>query len=160
MGKNFSGTGMDVNVTGRWRLPGVADPPVPHIERLVVLRLSRQSEGNANGVAQADVCTQALVDAIDRHATYLNALTTTFVERVALPMTMASDQLAISAALKTLSSSDLSRARVVRVKNTLHLEDLWLSENLLAEARQCRPTGPAAPLVFDVQGNLVGLQRG
>ena len=110
MGKNFSGTGMDVNVTGRWRLPGVADPPTPHIDRLVVLRLSRQSEGNANGIAQADVCTQALVDAVDRHATYLNALTTTFVERVAIPMTMASDQLAISAALKTLSSSDPSRA--------------------------------------------------
>ena len=160
MGKNFSGTGMDVNVTGRWRLPGVADPPVPHIERLVVLRLSRQSEGNANGVAQADVCTQALVDAIDRHATYLNALTTTFVERVAIPMTMASDQLAISAALKTLSGGDPSRARVVRIENTLHLEKLWLSENLLAEARQCRSTGPAEPLAFDAQGNLVGLRQG
>ena len=160
MGKNFSGTGMDVNVTGRWRLPGVADPPTPHINRLVVLRLSRQSEGNANGVAQADVCTQALVDAVDRHATYLNALTTTFVERVAMPMTMPNDQLAISAALKLLTGTDTSRARVVRIKNTLHLDELWLSENLLAEARQCYAMGPAAPPVFDEQGNLVGLQRG
>jgi hypothetical protein len=160
MGKNFSGTGMDVNVTGRWRLPGVVDPPAPRINRLVVLRLSRQSEGNANGIAQADVCTQALVDAIDWQATYLNALTTTFVERVFIPMTMPNDQLAISSALKTLSSSDPSAARVVRIKNTLHLEELWLSENLLAEASRCQPTGPAAPFVFDEQDNLVGVSRG
>ena len=30
MGKNISGTGMDVNITGRWRLPGVPDPVHPH----------------------------------------------------------------------------------------------------------------------------------
>ena len=159
MGKNFSGTGMDVNVTGRWRLPGVTDPPRPHISRIVVLRLSRQSAGNANGIAQADVTTQALVDSIDRHATYVNALTTTFVERVAIPMIMPNDELAIAAGLKLLGIDDPTQARVVRIKNTLHLEDLWLSENLLSAAKACTPLGPAAPLLFDKAGNLVDIQR-
>lgn len=156
MGKNYSGTGMDVNVTGRWRLPGMQDPPYPQIRRLVVLRLSPQSEGNANGVAQADVTTQALVDAIDRQATYLNALTTSFVERVCIPMTMPTEQEAVAAGLIT-TAREAAECSVVRIKNTLHLEELWLTENLVEEAThdgRCEVVGPAQPLQFDAQGRI------
>ena len=132
MGKNISGTGMDPNITGRWRLPGVSDPPFPNVKRLVVLRLTHQSEGNATGIGGADITTQALFNAIDRKSTYLNAITSTFVERVAIPMIMPTDEQAIAAALKT-AGCDPATARVVRIANTLHLEKIWVSENLLAE---------------------------
>lgn len=157
MGKNISGTGMDVNVTGRWKLPGVLDPERPHATRLVVLRLTPQSEGNATGIGHADITTQALVDTIDRRSTYLNALTTTFVERVSIPMIMSNDREAIAAALAT-TGVDPAAARVVRIKNTLHLETVWVSQNLLAEARDeggCDVVGSAAPLAFAESGALL-----
>jgi hypothetical protein len=156
MGKNISGTGMDPNITGRWRLPGVSDPPFPNVKRLVVLRLTHQSEGNATGIGGADVTTQALFSSIDRTSTYLNAITSTFVERVAIPMIMPTDEQAIAAALKT-AGNDPATARIVRIPNTLHLENVWVSENLLGEAEaggQCEAIGPARPLVFDEDGQL------
>lgn len=157
MGKNISGTGMDVNITGRWRLPGTPDPVRPHTNRLVVLRLTPQSEGNAVGIGHADITTQALVDAIDRKASYLNAFTTGFVERVAIPMYLPSEREAIAAALKTCGV-DPASARVVRVKNTLQLEDVWLSENLLRDAVSggaCEALGTAQPLAYDADGRLL-----
>ncbi len=157
MGKNYSGTGMDVNVTGRWRLPGIPDPPTPRIKRIVVLRLSPSSEGNANGIGQADVTTQALVDAMDRHATYLNALTTGFVDRVAIPMIMPTEQEAIAAGLR-VTGVDPATARVARIRNNLHLEEMWLSENLVGEAvatGRCEVAGPPAPLRFSSEGRLL-----
>lgn len=157
MGKNISGTGMDVNVTGRWRLRGVTDPPYPDVKRLVVLRLSPQSEGNATGLGCADITTEALFKSIDRRATYLNALTSTIVERVAIPMIMQTEQAAITAALKTFGG-DPAAARVVRIVNTLHLEELWLTENLVAEALNggdCEVVGPPRPLAYDADGRLM-----
>jgi antitoxin (DNA-binding transcriptional repressor) of toxin-antitoxin stability system len=157
MGKNISGTGMDVNITGRWKLPGVPDPPRPHTQRLVVLRLTPQSEGNAVGVGHADVTTQALVDAIDRTSTYLNVLTSSFVERVAIPMIMPNEREAIAAALLT-AGVDPAQARVVRIKNTLQLQDIWVSENLAQDALResdCEIVGTAQPLAYDEDGRLL-----
>lgn len=156
MGKNISGTGMDINITGRWRLPGTPDPARPHTNRLVVLRLTPQSEGNAVGIGHADITTQALVDAIDRRASYLNAFTTGFVERVAIPMYMPTEHEAISAALRTCGVAPAA-ARVVRIKNTLQLEDVWLSENVLAVAlgNGCEALGAPQPLAYDGNGRLL-----
>ena len=156
MGKNISGTGMDVNITGRWRMPGVADPAFPGVKRLVILRLTPQSEGNATGIGQADITTRALFDSIDLPATYLNALTSTFVERVFIPMIMPTEREAIGAALKT-AGVDPAQARVARIKNTLHLDSIWLSTNLVDEAvatGRCEATGPATPLEYDGDGRL------
>ncbi|MDI6771011.1 MAG: lactate racemase domain-containing protein [bacterium] len=79
VGKNFSGTGMDPNIIGRMRIPGLPEPASPRIGRIVALRLSPESEGNANGIGLADLTTQRLVDAIDREITNLNAITSTFI---------------------------------------------------------------------------------
>ncbi len=157
MGKNISGTGMDVNITGRWKLPGLPDPEHPHATRLVVLRLTPQSEGNAVGIGNADITTQALVEAMDRRPSYINALTTGFVERVAIPMYLPTEQEAIAAALMT-AGVDPAAARVVRIKNTLQLEDVWLSRNLVDEAvrgGKCEVAGPALPLAYDAAGRLL-----
>jgi hypothetical protein len=37
--------------------------------------------------------------------------------------------------VRTCGASDLSRVRLVRIANTLHLGDLWISEALVDEAR-------------------------
>ncbi|HET6781816.1 MAG TPA: lactate racemase domain-containing protein [bacterium] len=159
IGKNISGSGMDVNVIGRWRLPDVPEPPTPRITRIVALRLTPESEGNAQGVGLADVVTRRLVDEIDPVATYVNSIVSTFIERAFIPLTMSSDRDAILAALASLSLAEPARARVARIRNTLHLEDLWLSESLLKDvaSRSGVDIEPARDLTFTVEGDLTDL---
>jgi hypothetical protein len=157
VGKNYSGTGMDVNVIGRCRIAGLREPDVPHAERIAALRLSRASEGNAQGIGLADFTTRALVDNIDFTATYLNCIVSTYVQRAMLPMVMATEQDAILAALGSLGLAEPREARIVRVPNTLHLEDVWVSEPLVPTLRD-RPSitslGSPEPLRFDTRGRL------
>lgn len=159
MGKNYSGTGMDVNVIGRWRLPGMPEPSSPRIKRIVALRLSPESEGNAQGVGLADVVTRCLVDAIDPVNTYTNTITSTFLERGFIPITMPTDRDAIAAALASLALPDPARARIVRIHNTLHLDELWASEALLPElaGRPEVTVGTPEPLRFTSDGMLADL---
>ena len=72
---------------------------------------------------------------------------------------MESDQEALKAAVKTCNARDNTKARIVRIKDTLHLEEIYISEALLEEARE----NPAIELLsepfemsFDEKGNLVG----
>lgn len=154
MGKNFSGTGMDPNVIGRIGIRGVPDAG-PMIDRLVVLDLSAASHGNANGMGLADFVTRRLADKVDFPATYLNTLTATFVERAKLPIVMESDREAIETALQTLGSP--VEPRIIRIKNTLELERIWVSPVLLGEL-QGKPglsaEGDPVEWAFDAAGNL------
>jgi hypothetical protein len=160
MGKDISGTGMDVNVIGRWRLPGVPEPAAPRIRRIVCLRLSRASAGNAQGVGLADVVTRRLVEALDPVATYANALTSTYLQRAFVPVVMPTDRDAVTAALASLAT-DPARARVVRIRSTAHLQTLWASEAVLDElcGRPDVEVGEPAPLAFGEDGTLAGVDE-
>lgn len=156
MGKTFSGTGMDVNVIGRWRHPEVPDPPAPRVRRIVALRLADASEGNAQGVGLADVVTRRLAEAIDFGATYLNAIVSTYLERVFLPLVAPSDRAAIAVAVRTLGLGDPAAARIVRIPNTLHLERLWVSPAVAAEVQGVEGVtlGRTVPWRFTPAGDL------
>jgi hypothetical protein len=160
MGKEYSGTGMDVNVIGRWRLPGMPEPSSPRISRIVTLRLSAASEGNAQGVGLADVVTKRLVNAIDPVTTYVNNIVSTFLPRGFIPITMPTDRDAIAAALASLGLADSSRARMARIRNTLHLENLWVAESVLPEVtgRSGTTVGQLAEWRFAADGTLADLQ--
>ena len=60
LGKNYSGTGMDTNVIGRFRILGVEEPESPAVKYIVVGDVSEESHGNALGVGLADLTTQRL----------------------------------------------------------------------------------------------------
>ena len=133
MGKNYSGTGIDTNVIGRFALDDFPDPKIPDITRIVVLNLSDASHGNANGVGLADFITKRLFDAIDLPATYLNGLTTNFLKRIKIPVIMPDDQQAIEKAWVSLRLEKPEKARVLIIHNTLNLNELYISEALLDE---------------------------
>jgi hypothetical protein len=136
MGKNFSGTGMDTNVIGRQRIHGEPEPEIPHIKRIVVLDLADASHGNANGIGLADFTTRKLVEKVDWQATYLNILSTGFVQRGMVPVTAATGEEAVLWAIRSLGEGDVSRLRIVKIMNTLQLEHLWVSASLLEEVKQ------------------------
>ena len=133
IGKEFSGTGMDPNITHRFTSPKLQ--PQLHIARLAALGLSPRSNGNGNGAARADVVTARLEADFDREAVYANALTSQVVMQAKIPMVMPCDRTAIQTVIKTCGAEDIARVRLLRIPNTLKLEYLYASEAMLPELR-------------------------
>ncbi len=155
LGKDISGTGMDTRVIGRLFIPGEPEPATPRFDRLVVLRLSPGSRGNAYGIGLADVTTDRLTRAMDPVTTRANAVASTFLERVRIPLTRPSDREAIQAALETARPSDPESPRIVRIRDTRHLETFLVSESVLAaSAADLAPISGPEPWPFDREGNL------
>jgi hypothetical protein len=130
IGKDISGTGMDTNVVGRFWLPGESDPRTPNIKVIVVLDLTEKSHGNAVGIGLADITTERLVRKIDYRSTFINALTSGHSITAKIPIFLPSDRDAIAAALHLCRPIDPLEAKIVRIKNTLELERMWISESL------------------------------
>lgn len=155
MGKNISGLGMDPHITGCFATTYASGPPRPG--KLVVLDLTDESHGNANGMGVADVSTRRLFEKFDPEMTYPNALTATLTQAVRLPMIMDSQRLAIQAAVKTAPGFDKENVRLVRLADTLHLNEIMISEAMLPDA-ESNPDitvldGPG-DMAFDESGNL------
>ena len=157
MGKNFSGTGVDTNIIGRLRIQGEAEMTSPSIRYVSVLDISEESHGNATGIGLVDFVTQRLIDKVDRKATYLNNLTTTFVTRAFLPTWYDTEQEALETMMFCLRSIPQDEVRLVHIPNTLYLTDCFVSEAVLNEltdtSRFSVVHGPR-PVQFDAQGQL------
>ncbi len=155
LGKDLSGTGMDTHVIGRRFITGEQEPDLPRVKRIAVLRLSPGSKGNAYGIGLADVTTRAVVRAMDHASMQANAMTSTFVERVRVPLALPSDRQAIEAAVSTCNHPDLQTLKLGRIQNTLHLEELHVSESLLnAVSKTVDVLEGPLEWPFDDQGNL------
>lgn len=156
IGKNFSGSGMDPNITGTWSTPygggGIKK------QRTCVLDLTDVSHGNGLGIGQADTTTVRFFNKMDFLATYPNALTSTVFLPVKLAMVLRDDEMAIKAAVKTCNGVAPGGMRVVLIRNSLHMSELYLSEAFLDQARETpglEIAGECMPLPFDKQGNLL-----
>lgn len=153
MGKNISGPGMDTNVIGFWRRDGgQRDPDYAY---LVVLDLTRESEGNATGIGMADITTRRVYNQIDWKATTLNAITAGTPRNGACPIVAENDQAAIEMVLSMLP--DTGDHRIVRVRNTLDLSVL-LASRAVADELRSRPgvsvDSEPAFLDFDDTGRI------
>lgn len=156
IGKNISGDGMDPNITGRYPTPYAHGGPV--VNKMIVLDLTPETEGNANGVGTADFTTQRLIDKTDWAATYANGLTSTVVAPTKAATTLANDSQALKAAIKTCNILDFTKVKMVRIKNTLELSEIEVSEALLNEVEEndyLTQTTDLYELKFNADGNLV-----
>ena len=155
IGKNISGDGMDPNITGRYPTPYAAGGP--EINKIAVLDVTKESEGNANGVGTADFTTSRLVNKMDKEGTYANGLTSTVVAPTKIATTLPNDKLTIQAAIKTCNILDFTKVKMVRIKNTLKLGEIEVSEELLDDVKK-HPNMEliSAPdtMGFDEAGNL------
>jgi hypothetical protein len=158
MGKNISGVGIDPNITGRNRdLLGVFEHPT-RIKRLFVRDLTDQSKGNAIGIGLADITTKRLVDKIDYDATYKNCITGISLEKGALPIYFGNDHQAIEAALDTIGLISPRMSRIIRIKNTLRLDIVAVSEaytEALRRKNDIAILSGSAPMAFDQNNNLL-----
>ncbi|HJM52280.1 MAG TPA: DUF362 domain-containing protein [Alphaproteobacteria bacterium] len=152
IGKDISGAGMDPNATGRpsWPVPNFYNGP--HIKRIVVRDLTEATHGNATGISGADVTTQRVVRQMDWTATYVNIVTAGVIQAGKLPMVADNDRMAIAMALRGCPMLEPEDARIVRVRNTLELDQVWVSEPMAAEVErnpELERLSDAVPVRFD-----------
>ena len=156
LGKEFSGGGMDSHTVGRSSTPYVSTAALPPA-RLVVLDITDRSHGNACGMGLADFTTRRLFNKINFEITYANILTSTATLSGKIPLIMESDRLAIQGAVKTCNAPSMNNIRMVRIPNTLHLDEICISEAMLADAANCSEImvlSDPTELAFDAAGNL------
>ena len=159
IGKDVSGAGADPNVLNR-DFVGIVDRTLdrPHIQRVVFRDLTDDTEGNATGVALADIVTRRLVDRIDVARTYMNAVTSKNPEGARVPLTADSDRQALHLALACCVGTAPESARIVRIESTKHVDRLWASEPLLADllaTGSVEQLSEPEPLRFDASGRLL-----
>lgn len=157
MGKNISGAGFDPNITGRNRR-SIKWNFGPRTKKIVVLGLTPETNGNATGVGGADIITMRLFRDIDVPSTYANIITSMNLDGAAIPIVMNNDREAIQLAVKTVVRVKPQDCRIVRIRNTLELSQIQVSEPMLAEVRahpeQFRIGSPAEAWRFDPQGRV------
>ncbi len=153
LGKDISGIGADTNVINRyWQGPL---PQTPLIKRIVMRDLTQDTEGNACGVGLGDVVLQQIVDKLDPVQTYMNVITAKGPEGARIPLTVANDREALFVALACCHQIENETSRIVRIQDTKHLEDLWVSEPLVAELEatgRVHRMGEMEEITFDARG--------
>jgi hypothetical protein len=160
IGKNISGSGMDTNVIGRPSNPHEPFPADPKILWIVALDLTEESYGNATGIGNADFTTRRLVDKIDMKPTLINCITACAPNGAKVPATYETDREAIETALSCIGLTPPENARVMRIRNTLMLGEIEVSEAFLPEVAKrgdLTALGDPAELRFDVAGTLRSL---
>jgi len=76
---------------------------------------------------------------------------------VRMPMVLNTEKLAIQAAAYVAAGNGAEKPRVVRIRNSSHVDEIWISEAMLEEAREnpdIEIIGRPAPFDFDPEGNL------
>jgi hypothetical protein len=158
MGKNISGAGFDPNITGRNNRFVKEWQPTPRVQKIVALALTEETHGNATGLGLADVITMRLFKEMDVGPTYANVIASAYLDGAAIPIIMNTEHDAIALAVKSLVRVKPSDARIVRIRNTLELTHIQVSEPLLELARrnpqQFEILGGPAPFKFDGEGKL------
>ncbi len=108
----------------------------------------------------ADLTTKRLVDKIDYDATYKNCITGISLEKGAVPMYFGNDRQAIEVALDSIGLTSSQMSKVVRIKNTTHLDIVAVSEVYLDALHQRNDVdilGDPEPMQFDRHDNLLPL---
>ena len=155
MGKEISGVGMDTTIIGRIRIRGQEEPASPRIKVITVSGLTSHSYGNAIGIGLADVITRRLFDAIDFNAMYVNARTSRFLERAKVPFVAESDEDAFAVARSACGRIVPGAERIVRIRDTLYLAEVQVSEAIYNEIKDKVELVKKAEEIFDGKGNLI-----
>ena len=155
IGKNISGDGMDPNITGTHFAPYAYGGP--KTENVAVLDLTPESRGSAIGIGAATVTTRRFFDKIDFGQTYPNRLTSKVLAVCKIPLVAPSDRAAIACAIYACALADQGNIRMARIRNSLHADELYVSEALWGEMRE-NPNATLlqepAHMAFDADGNL------
>ena len=131
IGKNISGAGFDPNILGKSFILKEFVLPVPKISKMVLLDLTEETHGNGIGMGLFDIITKKVFDQLDLEPIYANAVAIKFPEDAKIPLIAPSDDHAIRTGIKVLRGVDRDNLKIVKIKNTLELDEIEVSEALL-----------------------------
>lgn len=160
IGKDISGSGMDTNIVGRKRAARLQQATIadmPEMRLIYVRGLSARTHGNAAGIGLADFTTNRLVQSMNYQATVINCLTAGYPEGAFVPVHFETDREVFDAALAIIGTRAPQEGRVMRIRNTLNLEEMEVSEpclDLPDRKTQFEPIGATRTLALDGAGNL------
>lgn len=160
IGKNYSGTGVDPNITGTFSTEFAHGGLT--VQRTCFLDLSEESHGNSLGVGLSNAITRRLFDKIDMDAMYPNCITSTVLSSARIPCVVPTDKEAIQLCIRTANGIDPApeKLRMVRIPNSLHIGRIMLSEAYYADVKAGKYENLAAldepnPLEFSPGGDLL-----
>ncbi len=161
IGKDISGAGMDTKVANR----GVLGEynlwaGAPKFHRIFIRDLSKNTYGSAVGMGMADVINSRILPQIDWAPTQINSLTASSPQAIRIPCYFDTDRECVERFQPTVGKHDLSTVTIGRIKNTLSLTDVELSENLRTEI-EANPNltivGEPYDFPIDAAGNMLPL---
>jgi hypothetical protein len=142
IGKNISVNGFDPHVIGRSLLLNRFIQKTPDVRRMILLGLTPETHGNAIGIGNFDIITRNVFDGIDLESSYANAVAVKCPADVFIPLVADTEEIAIRTAAKTIRNLSFpgktltETIKIVKIKNTLSLDTIEISQALLDSARQ------------------------
>ena len=136
IGKNVSGAGYDPNILGKSSVLKKFVLAVPQIKRMILLDITKESHGNGIGVGMFDIITRNVYEKLHLESMYANAIACKCIEDVRIPLITDSEDEAIKVAIKVCRGLDKDNLKIVKIKNTLSLEHIYVSEALLEVVKQ------------------------
>ena len=157
IGKNYSGTGVDPNITGTFSTPYATGGV--QVQRTCFLDLTEESHGNSLGIGLASAITRRIFDQIDADAMYTNCMTSTVIKSAMVPCVLSTDKEAIQFCVRTCNRIDKENPRIIRIPNSLHVGQIMLSAAYYQDVQAGKYPGLAAldapqALTFDGDGAL------
>ena len=154
IGKNISGAGMDTNIIGR----GVDGQPMAgrrsEIRVIYARGITPESKGNAVGIGLADIASRDLVGQMDPVSTYTNAVSALTPATARIPINFGTDAECMAAAIR-ISAADLTDVRIARIRSTLALDRIVLSEACLRSlSADVEILAPPTDWTFGADGNF------
>ena len=164
IGKDISGAGMDTKVANRG-VQGEYNPwsGAPLFRRVMIRDLSKNTYGSAVGMGMADVINSRILPQIDWTPTQINSLTASTPAAIRIPVHFDTDRECIERLMPTVGKHDLTTVTIGRIKNTLSLTHVELSENLRPEIEQnpnLEILGPAYDFPIGADGQMSPLGGG
>jgi hypothetical protein len=105
----------------------------------------------------ADVVLRRAVAKMDPIATYMNLITAKAPQGARIPLTVDTDRQALFVALACCVKTTPETARIARIRDTKHVEELWASVPLLPEllaTGRVEQLAEPRPIAFDAAGML------
>lgn len=136
IGKNISGTGMDLTLVGRKFLDHhAAENEYPKVRMIALRDLAAASHGNAEGMGLAEFCLTRLLDKVDRHATRVNGLTSGHYTGTMTPLDFDTDRELLDVMLRQIGLAQPPDAKLMWIRDTNSLAQVECSAAYLDEAR-------------------------
>ena len=156
IGKNISGAGMDTKVINRSvQAQYNPFPDTPIVHRIYARGLTSNTYGNGVGLGMADIIHDRLLAGIDWHPTALNSLTASTPSAIRTPVHFPTDLECLERIAPTVGKIDLRTVTYCRIRNTLELQQAWVSESLIPHLSPiAEVVSDVIEALFDSAGNL------